>query len=169
MSRNDIICPVSELLAVQLFLAVVAAVFYIEARLLLHAWLNRRKTPQPRFWTSLSEPSNERIGRMMHTAAALGTGCVLYGFLIEPSWIEVKTVRLSSSKIAPSSGTIRIAQISDFHSGEKPLNELRAAEIVNGLDPDIIAVAGDSSTPWRACPRPGGCSHLSDRATACSA
>ncbi|MBI5243873.1 MAG: metallophosphoesterase [Elusimicrobia bacterium] len=133
----------SELVAAQAFLAAVAAVFYIEARLLLHAWLHRREKPRPRFWTSLSEAASRRLCLFFHAAAALGAGCVLYGFLLEPSWIEVKTVRLSSPKIARASGTIRIVQISDFHSEAKPRNEPRAAGIVDSLKPDIIAVTGD--------------------------
>lgn len=133
----------SELIAAQAFLAVVAAVFYIEARLLLHSWLHRREKPRPRFWTSLSERAAQRLCLFFHAAAGIGAVCIFYGFTLEPTWIEVRTVRLTSPKISPASGVIRVVQISDFHSEAKPLNERRVTEIVESLKPDIIAVTGD--------------------------
>lgn len=133
----------TDLLAAQLFTAVTGAFFYIEARLLLHALIHRRQKPPPPFWTGLSEASNRRVIRFFHAAAAFGAGCVLYGFLIEPHWIEVKTVRLSSPRISPSSAPIRIVHLSDLHSDANALNEPAATEIVNRLKPDLIVVTGD--------------------------
>ncbi|MEK7721457.1 MAG: metallophosphoesterase [Elusimicrobiota bacterium] len=133
----------TELLSVQVFLAVVTALFYIEARLLLHAWLHRRQKPRPGFWPRLGSTFNRRFSRIFHTAAVFGAGCILYGFFIEPSWIEVKTVRLSSPGIFPSSGPIRIVHLSDLHSEAEPLNEPAAMGLVNSLKPDIVVVTGD--------------------------
>lgn len=133
----------TEFLATALFAAVMGVVLYIEVRLLLHAFLNRRREPRPVFWTSFSGGADRRFRRLFHAVSALGAGCILYGFLVEPHWIEVKTVRLSSPGISPSSGPIRIVHISDLHSEAVALNEPAAAELVNRLKPDLVAVTGD--------------------------
>lgn len=79
---------------------------------------------------------------LLAAAAALCIACALDAFVVEPSWIEVRTVRLSSPKIAPG-GTVRLVQLSDLHSERAPFNEPEAARLVAALKPDLIAVTGD--------------------------
>jgi predicted MPP superfamily phosphohydrolase len=67
--------------------------------------------------------------------------CMLYGYFIEPRWIDVHTVTLQTPLLKTAS--FRIVQISDLHCGEKPLNEERAVSIINALKPDIIVATGD--------------------------
>ncbi|MBI5243590.1 MAG: metallophosphoesterase [Elusimicrobia bacterium] len=120
----------SELAAAVAFIAAVVLLFYLEARQLVQGWRGARPLPRP-------------LSLLLHAAAALAAACVLYGSLWEPSWIEVRTVRIASPRVAAGSGTIRIVHISDLHSEARAGNEPRAAALINGLQPDLVMVTGD--------------------------
>ena len=71
-----------------------------------------------------------------------GTGCILYGFLIEPTWMKVTTYTITSPKI-PSGKQIRIVHIADLHVREYGPREQQLPELVASLKPDIILHTGD--------------------------
>jgi predicted MPP superfamily phosphohydrolase len=77
----------------------------------------------------------------VHALVVVMFACMLYGYFIEPRWIDVHTVTLQTPLL--KSATFRIVQISDLHCGEKPRNEERTVEIVNALKPDIVVATGD--------------------------
>ena len=77
--------------------------------------------------------------------------CMLYGYFIEPRWIDVHMETLHTSKLKDAS--FRIVQISDLHCDREPRNEERAIEIINGLKPDIIVATGDYLNDTEGLPR----------------
>ncbi len=83
---------------------------------------------------------------VVHVLVVTLFGCMLYGYFIEPRWIDVRTVTLQTPLL--KSATFRIVQISDLHCDKKPRNEERTVEIVNALKPDVIVATGD----FLSCP-----------------
>jgi predicted MPP superfamily phosphohydrolase len=67
--------------------------------------------------------------------------CLLYGYFVEPRWIDVHRMTIRSARMTDAG--FRIVQISDLHCDEKPRNEERAIAIINGLKPDIVVATGD--------------------------
>lgn len=137
------------------FAVFVVLVFYLEARWLIHVLWRRRRgsgTCPPwgkdgfwqGFWPVSSPRACKALTVLLNAAAGVGLLCVLWGWVVEPAWIEVTTVNLESSKIKPGTGRIRVVQLSDFHAGAKPFNETRAVGIVNALQPDLVVFTGDS-------------------------
>lgn len=126
------------------FVAIVAAV-YIREIFLLSAFLRNRlqhKESPP----VLRTPS----AVINHILAAAGLLCIVYGYSIEPRWIEVKSVEISTAKLARPS--LRIVQISDLHCETKIGNENKMVEIINSLNPDLIVFTGDSLNTPKALP-----------------
>jgi len=88
--------------------------------------------------------------KILHLLAIIGIVSVLYGFFIEPNWIDVHHVDIFTDKLKTNS--FRIVQISDFHSENKIRNETKAVKIINALNPDIIVFTGDSINVPTALP-----------------
>ena len=133
------------IVSVLIFVGVTAAVYAAEAFLIIGVVKSRRRGQgiPKRFW------SGRAI--VIHLLAALGAACLLYGHLIEPYWVEVKKVEISTSKLHQT--TVRIVQISDTHCTIRPLNEKKMVEIINGLRPDVIVFTGDSANNSRGLKR----------------
>jgi predicted MPP superfamily phosphohydrolase len=68
-------------------------------------------------------------------------GCVFYGYLIEPTLIQVNSFSYASKKITGS--PIRIVHISDLHIEREGKRELMVPEMVNNLNPHVIVMTGD--------------------------
>jgi hypothetical protein len=66
----------------------------------------------------------------------------MYGYFVEPYWIEVKTIGIETEKLHEV--TIRVVHISDLHCDKKARNEERIVEIINGLSADVVVFTGDS-------------------------
>jgi hypothetical protein len=66
---------------------------------------------------------------------------MLYGYLIEPNWVEVNTMTIPSAKLKDTG--FRIVQISDLHCDWAIRNEEKTVRIVNDLKPDLIVATGD--------------------------
>ncbi len=73
--------------------------------------------------------------------AGAGALCVLYGFLVEPYWLETTHVPLASPKLARP---LRIAHLSDLHCDEKPRLEESLPDAVAAEKPDVIVFTGDA-------------------------
>lgn len=75
--------------------------------------------------------------------AVVGVICVLYGYFVEPYWLSVETVHLTSAKIRTGKRPIRIVQISDLHCDPQPRLEEKLPGVIAALKPDVIAFTGD--------------------------
>lgn len=66
----------------------------------------------------------------------------------EENWLDVTRLQLVLPRLRPEFGGYRVVQISDFHIGtwanRKRLEE--AVDLVNSLNPDIVAITGDLVT-----------------------
>jgi predicted MPP superfamily phosphohydrolase len=110
------------------------AVYAAEAYLIIRAVKSRQRGQRVTglFWS--------KRAMIIHFLALLGAACFLYGYFIERYWIEIKTVEISTPKIHQP---VRLVQISDPHCDNKPGNEMKLVEIINGLNPDVIVFTGD--------------------------
>lgn len=77
--------------------------------------------------------------------ALLAMGGVGYGFLVEPTRIEIETVNLKLRRLTSAFFGIRIAQVSDIHMGGW-MNVERfqhIADLVAAQKPDLLLLTGD--------------------------
>ncbi|MBI5884227.1 MAG: metallophosphoesterase family protein [Elusimicrobia bacterium] len=142
MSIRDHAKP-HEIAVLFAFLSAVGLTAALEFRWLLHRWLHRRETPCPRFWPFLGPSADRALTAALHAAAAGGLLCILYGRFIEPRWLAVRFIEIHSEKVLAQTGRLRIAHLSDFHSEQTPIVEIKAAEAAAKLKPDLIVVTGD--------------------------
>ncbi|MFH1024016.1 MAG: metallophosphoesterase [Planctomycetota bacterium] len=131
--------PFLEILILLLFLGVVAATYVLAARAVL-ALLRRRWRNVPGGAARLSP-----LHRTALVLAALGTILILYGHFVEPRWLAVTHVRISSGKIPPGTSPIRIVQISDIHAEAAPGLEASLPAIITSEKPDLIVFTGDAA------------------------
>jgi len=92
-----------------------------------------------------------RFGVGLHVLAAVGIICVLYGYFIEPYWVDVTKTTIHTAKLKNAS--FRIVQISDLHCDDTPRNEEQAVKIIQELKPDVIVATGDFLNRAAALPR----------------
>lgn len=125
-----------ELIRFLIFLAVIAFVFFYEVYFICRFLINigTGAIAVLKFFTKPAITAHFLV-----LAALL---CFLYGFLVEPYWIEVKRVPLFTPKLKDA--TIRIVQFSDTHCERKIANERRLVSIINSLDPDVVVFTGDA-------------------------
>ena len=128
-----------EQVRIVVFLGAVVLVYFLAAGILVRLILRRfgRSAPirnRGRVW----------FRRIVLALAAVGTLCIAYGFLIEPSWLQVTRVRIDSPKLPRGSRPIRIVHISDLHSESKPHLENHLPGIIAAELPDLIVFTGDS-------------------------
>lgn len=71
--------------------------------------------------------------------------CFLYGWIIEPNWIEVVPIQLTLPHLTPAFDGFKIVQISDIHVSrymtQKRLDKI--ITLINEQKPDIVAITGD--------------------------
>ncbi|MFC1521810.1 metallophosphoesterase [Elusimicrobiota bacterium] len=126
-----------------IFLSAVLLVIWMEFRWIIHSIRKHYGKDIPPLWPKplLRHKSILDIG--LNVVFFLGALCILYGRFIEPGWIEVKTIGLESAKIDPTSASIKIAHLSDFHFDERALNAEKIIQLVNKQEPDIVVITGD--------------------------
>jgi len=78
----------------------------------------------------------------LHIVGGIGIICMLYGFLIEPYWLQVNIIPIYTDKLDHT--IFRVVQVSDIHCDKNIRLETRLPDIINDLDPDIIVFTGDS-------------------------
>jgi predicted MPP superfamily phosphohydrolase len=79
----------------------------------------------------------------------LGVLCVLYGFYIEPYWLQVTHVRVTSVKLPPGAPPIRFAVISDLHMDRTAKLEPSLPGAIAEQKPDLIFFLGDAmNSTW---------------------
>lgn len=135
---------ISEVITLVIFLLFVASVYILEFWIITAFALNKlRKSKQP-------EMPRKKIAVLIHILAVIGIICFLYGFFIEPYWIEVKIIPLRTDKLRHTS--FRVVQISDLHCDRKMRNEEAIIGLINKLKPDIVVFTGDAVNTPSALP-----------------
>ena len=133
-----------EKLSLLLFLAFVFGVCGLEALLLARYALSRIQRRRTRVLFT-------RPAVALHSLVGIGIVCLLYGYFVEPRWIDVTETVIRTAKL--KSAGFRIVQISDLHCDVTPRNEERAIQIIQRLKPDIIVATGDFLNRASALPR----------------
>lgn len=128
-----------ELIVLLIFLATIIIVYASELALLLDFILVKLKgVGKPKLF---SKPAI-----ILHIFALIGIICFLYGYFIEPYWIEINTINIYTEKLKNT--TLKVVHISDLHCDKKIRNENKLPDIINPLKPDIIVFTGDTlNTP----------------------
>ncbi|MBN1127046.1 MAG: metallophosphoesterase family protein [Sedimentisphaerales bacterium] len=126
-----------EKVGVLVFLGVIAIVFLTESKILVKGLICLIRRQKPMRQVLLT-----RRAVLFHCLALGGVICFLYGYFIEPYWIEVNTIQLDSPKLKNAS--LRIVHFSDTHCDHKLRNEDKLVQMVNNLSPDIIVFTGDA-------------------------
>ena len=95
-------------------------------------------------------PSRSRVVRVVRAGvlalAVLGVACLAYAWLVEPYWPEITQYHLTTNKLPPGSGPVRIVHISDTHcEGDVEKLEGRLPQIIRDLKPDLIVFTGDAA------------------------
>jgi predicted MPP superfamily phosphohydrolase len=139
--------PVSEKIVLLVFLACFVAVYVTAGGILVRRVFLKLRGKSPaqsryRRWTT----------RVVFVLGAIGLLCMLYGYFVEPSWLEVNHVRISSTKLPPGTPPIRIAHISDLHCESEQRLESKLPEIIAEFGPDAIAFTGDAANTREGFP-----------------
>jgi len=111
-------------------------IFYLYARLWL-SWFYRRIRKK-----STGKLLINRWTILLHGIAGFGILCILYGYFVEPYWVEINVVSIKTAKLQKAK--FRIVQISDTHCDKKIRLEEKLPAIINGFKPDIIVFTGDT-------------------------
>ncbi|MFW6457016.1 MAG: metallophosphoesterase [Planctomycetota bacterium] len=133
-----------EYFRVIIFLTLVFGVYVAEAHVLIE-WLRHRREDHSRA-IRLGHPA----AVLVHVLAVLGVVCMLYGYFVEPYWLEVSRVQIRTDKLSQT--RFRIVHISDLHCDPTPRNEEKLDDIINPFDPDIIVFTGDAVNSREAVP-----------------
>ncbi|MDD5423832.1 MAG: metallophosphoesterase [Candidatus Omnitrophica bacterium] len=131
---------IREFASLSLLLCLVLAVYIKEAALLLRLVFHKigRRPGLSGFFT--------KPAIAVHLLSIAGIVCLLYAIFIEPEWIEINKVEITTAKLSKTS--IRIVQIADTHCYPKDRIEAKVAALVNSLKPDLIVFTGDTvNTP----------------------
>jgi predicted MPP superfamily phosphohydrolase len=126
-----------ELASVLIFTIFWLSVYFFEVRYLV---ASLRKEAGPRY----------KFQIIIHFLAIVGISCLIYGYFIEPYWIDVRHVGIETDKLKQADLTI--VQISDLHCDKKIRNETKLADIINALDPDVVVFTGDALNTPRSLP-----------------
>lgn len=125
-----------EFKSVFAFMIFVASIYLIEVCLFL------KNIILPRILKKKEKHVLSFPEKIFHILAGLGLLCICYSYFIEPNWIEIKTVEISSRKLKNAS--LRVVQISDTHSEKGDPRLKRLPGLINALNPDLIIFTGDT-------------------------
>jgi predicted MPP superfamily phosphohydrolase len=87
---------------------------------------------------------------IVHCIFIAGFVLLLYALFIEPYWLDVKHVEITTKKLTKANFTI--VQISDLHCDLQKRAEEKLVRLVNAIQPDIIAFTGDAVNSPEALP-----------------
>jgi uncharacterized protein len=138
--------PAADLVRLFLFAAAVGTVGVLAGAALLRMFRERRGgAPPPGRRTRWTR-------RTVLALAALGLLCVAYGHFVEPVWLEVRHVRITSPRLPKGARPVRIAHVSDLHCDPSPRLEERLPEAVAAEKPDVIVFTGDAINSLEGLP-----------------
>ncbi|AQT67863.1 putative metallophosphoesterase [Anaerohalosphaera lusitana] len=120
-----------------LFAGGILLVFWAEISLLVRAWLKRGKGG----WQSLVN----RYAVLVHVVFLVTAGCLVWGYWVEPYWLDVSEVRVKAGELADSS--LRVVHFSDLHCDPVERCEEELVAAVNAADADIVVFTGDMLNP----------------------
>lgn len=130
-----------------LFVAAVAGIYVMAGAIAVKSLLARlRGAVRP------VRPIEVWISRIVFTLATIGLLCIAYGYFVEPYWLSVTHVTITSAKVQKGARPIRIALVSDLHSDPKVRLEQRLPLAVAAEKPDVIIFAGDTVNSPDALP-----------------
>lgn len=135
-----------EIVRVLLFLAVVGFIYGITLILIVR-WFYLRF-----FLHELSPRPLSKGGKIILCLAFIGLFCMAYGHWIEPYWIEVSHVNLSSPKLSGATRPLRIAHISDLHCDPVVHVEDKMIATIANEKPDLIVFTGDTMNEAASLP-----------------
>lgn len=127
---------ITEKVGVLTFLAIVIIIYWIEMKLLVTCLISKARGKK-----CINVFLSKRAV-FVHILATVGILCFMYGYYIEPYWIEVETVEIRTEKLNHTS--LKVVHISDVHCDLKIRNEKKIVEIINEIGPDIIVFTGDT-------------------------
>ncbi len=93
-----------------------------------------------------------KLAKGILAAGALGVLCMAYGRFIEPYWLDVRQISVSTTKLAPGTPPIRVLHVSDLQSDPQSRLEDRVADAARDLSPDVIVFTGDAVNSVEALP-----------------
>lgn len=129
----------SEDTSVLLFLSSIILVYFLAAGYIVRWVLQKFKV------IAVSDSRAQRwLARISLSLAAIGVLCFAYGCFVEPYWLSVSHIKISSAKLPSGTRPIRIVHISDLHSDPKVRLERRLPQAIAAERPDIIVFTGDS-------------------------
>lgn len=120
---------------ITLFVAAVAAIFFAAAVILVYCLVTKLRG---------RELALALRSKIILAIAALGVGCIAYGFYVEPYWPAIEKVEIKTGKFKKGSHRFRIVQISDTHSDPIPRLEERLPALIAEQNPDLIVFCGDA-------------------------
>jgi len=85
-----------------------------------------------------------RLECVIVVLGVIGLACAAYARFIEPNWLDVSHITISTPKLPSDAKPIRIVHISDLHCNAAPGMEARLPEEIAALKPDIICFTGDA-------------------------
>lgn len=118
-----------ELAGVSIFIIFWGLIYSLEIKYFF-SFLRKKIFPKSRFVT------------VIHILAIVGIACLIYSYFIEPYWLDVRYIKITTDKIKNTNLTI--VQISDLHLENKIRNERKLSKIINNLNPDVIVFTGDT-------------------------
>lgn len=124
-----------EVLTMVSFVAAVTIAFTLFVIVLLRIGTN--------FVVKKQLPIISKMEMVILTVGASGCVCVLYGFAVEPYWLSVERVKLSSAKLAKGQ-FVRLVQISDLHCDPQKRLEDKLPSAIANEKPDAILFTGDA-------------------------
>lgn len=133
-----------EKIGVIAFLGTIITVYGMETCFLISYAIRKFKRQSKPF------PFSNKFTIVLHSLAIIGILCFLYGYFIEPYWIQVNTFAIKTEKLSNTS--FKIVHISDMHCDKKMRNEKKVVELINAIKPDIIVYTGDSLNTSAALP-----------------
>lgn len=91
--------------------------------------------------------------KIVITLAAIVLCLGVYGFIIEPFFLQIREVKISDPILAKAWGDVRLLHLSDLHISKYGPREARLQQLVHELQPDLIVITGDI-TQWGTEPGP---------------
>jgi predicted MPP superfamily phosphohydrolase len=129
-----------EKIGALVFLTIIVIVYLLEACIGLVYAINKLRGKLK------VNPFVSKSALLIHLLATIGIICFLYGYFVEPYWIEVRTIEIKTEKLREAG--FKLVHISDMHCDRKMRNEKRVVELVNAINPDVIVFTGDTiNTP----------------------